>query len=298
MGSSNKTSTLLVVVVGCFLLLAGSVQATGTAKSTEALRQQILERLADLEDRHPGEQATIFQIRFALESLYQQASPDLTDPVCSKGFTVPDLSRGKRFYDDCEGLSGQALRKHLAKLVGNHCSVGYQEAQDIVFEDLDNYGGWVECIYTGRKLACTSEPNASDMNIEHTWPQSQGATGIAKSDLHHLFPSDSKANNIRANLPFGKVADPTWEQGGSKCDRKRFEVRAKQRGDTARAKFYFALRYNMSIPADEEAVLRKWHREDPPDEKERKRNDRIQNIQHNRNPFVDRPEFVDLISDF
>ncbi|MFZ5949748.1 MAG: endonuclease, partial [Candidatus Rifleibacteriota bacterium] len=40
------------------------------------------------------------------------------------------------------------------------------------------------------------------------------------------------------------------------------------------------------------------HREDPVDEEEKARNDRIENIQHNRNPFVDRPDFVDQISDF
>jgi endonuclease I len=77
-----------------------------------------------------------------------------------------------------------------------------------------------------------------------------------------------------------------------------FEVRPARRGDIARAHFYFSVRYAMPIGAAEESVLVAWHQEDPPDDRERERNDRIVRIQRNRNPFVDRPEFVGRISDF
>jgi deoxyribonuclease-1 len=33
-----------------------------------------------------------------------------------------------------------------------------------------------------------------------------------------------------------------------------------------------------------------WHRSDPPDGHERWRNDRIEVLQGNRNPYIDRPE--------
>lgn len=288
-----------VVLAGCLLFPATETYAQkGGPRSTNALRQQIIERLESLEERHPGDQATIFQLRVDVEELYQHVMPDLTDPVTFRGPEVPDLSLGTRPYDGSENLSDSALRQFLVKLISNHHPIGYQEAQDAVFSDVDNHNGQVECVYTGRKLACSGEPPATNMNLEHTWPQSQGATGIAKADLHHLFPTDSKANGIRGNLPFGKVSQPNWQEGGSMCDRSRFEVRPEQRGDTARAKFYFAVRYNKSIGPNEEAVLREWNREDPPDEKEQKRNDRIQNIQSNRNPFIDHPEFIDRISDF
>ena len=77
-----------------------------------------------------------------------------------------------------------------------------------------------------------------------------------------------------------------------------FEVRPKFRGDIARAHFYFAVRYNQPIPQDEENILRAWHHEDPVDARERKRNNEIEKVQLNRNCFVDRPDFVDLIADF
>jgi endonuclease I len=54
----------------------------------------------------------------------------------------------------------------------------------------------------------------------------------------------------------------------------------------------------MRIDRNEEETLRQWNKEDPVDAKEMARNDRIENFQHNRNPFVDCPEFIDRISDF
>jgi hypothetical protein len=42
-------------------------------------------------------------------------------------------------------------------------------------------------------------------------------------------------------------------------------------------------------------LLFKWHTQDPPSAKEINRNDAIYNLQGNRNPFVDHPEFVALI---
>ena len=45
--------------------------------------------------------------------------------------------------------------------------------------------------------------------------------------------------------------------------------------------------------------IRAWHAGDPVDDLEKQRNDEIyNNWQHNRNPFIDHPEWVDQISDF
>lgn len=77
-----------------------------------------------------------------------------------------------------------------------------------------------------------------------------------------------------------------------------FEPRDDHKGDVARAMFYMSVRYWWVIPDEMEAALRDWHTLDPPDDDERARNDRIQEAQGNRNPFVDRPEAVDEIDDF
>ena len=46
------------------------------------------------------------------------------------------------------------------------------------------------------------------------------------------------------------------------------------------------------IAADGLAGLLAWHEADPPDARERLRNDRIAAEQHNRNPYVDHPEIA------
>ncbi|HNV68967.1 MAG TPA: endonuclease [Candidatus Ozemobacteraceae bacterium] len=205
---------------------------------------------------------------------------------------------GNNLYTPCVGLTNEALKEKLQSITEYQVGLDYREARRQMFTRLDNVGGSVECVYTGRKGRYSALPNDRDMNCEHTWPQSHGAVGIAKSDLHHLFPTDSEANSKRGSLPFGPVNSAEWAEGGSKCDGDVFEVRPEQRGNTARAKFYFAVRYGKRIESEEEATLREWHKQDPVDDFERRRNDLIENLQHNRNPFVDHPEFVDQISDF
>ena len=95
----------------------------------------------------------------------------------------------------------------------------------------------------------------------------------------------------------------TWSDGGSYKGTDIngytvFQVRPEHRGNVARAKFYIAIHYDMNIPYYEEPTLRQWHAEDPPDAAELARNSAIQLIQRNRNPFIDNPGLVDVISDF
>ncbi|HPT44604.1 MAG TPA: endonuclease [Candidatus Rifleibacterium sp.] len=290
---------LTVMFFFSFSLCSDAADKQRPAKSPQALYKEIMLHLDEIEQHAPKCQISVYKTRDALNKLYSHISGDLTDPFDIKGnLTVPDLEKGATMYDRAASLRDEALKKELLSLVNNHVSVGYQRAQDLIFSDLDNRAGYVECVYTGRKLKTSGEPDATNMNVEHSWPQSKGAVGIAKCDLHHLFPADSKANGIRGNNPFSTISNPAWEQGGSKSDGDSFEVRKEQRGNTARGMFYFAIRYGMRIADDEETTLRKWHKEDPVDELEMKRNDRVQNFQNNRNPFVDKPEYVDQISDF
>ncbi len=275
--------------------------------------KKLVQLLESLEEKYPRDRASFVQVQKHAYELMDQARRRQFEAITPLAQSLKQRqdSRGRNrgrvgpvdfqpvnLYAQCMSLRDDNLIRSLRDLVDNQIPVGYQAAQDIIFSKLDNHGGVVECVYTGRKLETQGEPNASNMNIEHTWPQSQGATGDAKCDLHHLFPTDSKANNLRSSFPFGNVENPTWTQGGSKFNGKVFEVRPKQKGNTARAMFYFSMRYNKKIADDQEAVLRQWHKQDPVDDDEIERNNRIENFQHNRNPFVDHPEFVDQIKDF
>ena len=212
--------------------------------------------------------------------------------------------------DPYEGLRDNALKSALRQTNRRHRDLGYGPARDFMFEyDMANVGavGQIECVYTGRKAFVDGRLDAQNQNpmynTEHTWPQSRGASGVARSDLHHLFITDGAANGKRGSVTFGEVVNASWSEGGSKLGsdssgHKRFEPRDVHKGNVARAIFYFAVTYNHQVSAAEEAALRAWHVQDPVDDAERARNDAIEGIQRSRNFFIDRPDLVDSISNF
>jgi deoxyribonuclease I len=202
-----------------------------------------------------------------------------------------------------DGLKDKALIQALHDAYSQHKDLGYNQARKVIFTALDNHDGQVECVYTGREITTDKIPSSNDMNTEHSWPQSKGATGPAKSDLHHLFPTDSKANAIRGNYPFGEVKNVKWSQNGSKFGTDAngqlvFEPRDEHKGNVARALFYFSTVYGKPIPAGDEAVLKKWNTLDKVDAAEVARNTAIEGYQGNRNPFVDDPTLAERIADF
>lgn len=230
------------------------------------------------------------------------AGPDAgTDPD-----TGPDPDAGDNPFT---GLSDDALEAAMRQSNTGRIDLGYGGARDFMFQyQMDNVGaqGEIECVYTGRTAFVTDRRNAQDQhdyNTEHTWPQSLGATGSAKSDIHHLFITDMQANGRRGSYPFCNVVSSDWSEGGSKLGTDStgqtcFEPRDVQKGNTARAMFYFAVTYQYDIPANTEATLRAWATQDPVTAADRARNDAVSGVQMTRNFFVDYPELIDEISDF
>ncbi len=208
-----------------------------------------------------------------------------------------------QMYKPLEGLCGDSFKSKLRSIISTNKDLGYTTARKTFFGKLDNVGGEVCGVYTGKCIRTSGIPNSNVMNCEHSWPQSKGATGIAKSDLNHLFPSDSRMNSRRSNYPFCEVVDASYEEYGSalgysKYRTKCFEPPFSHKGDVARAMLYFSVRYKKSIDAEQEEFFRKWHEEDTVSEKEMVRNDGVEKYQKNRNPFIDFPRFVYLIEDF
>jgi endonuclease I len=147
------------------------------------------------------------------------------------------------------------------------------------------------------------------LNIEHTWPQSKFTkkkSKVQKSDLHHLFPTDTQTNNDRANHTFYNLENsspmsecPTSKVGYNRPLRQMsFEPPTEHKGNVARALFYFSIRYKGHINDVEESVLRLWNILDPVDAEELRRNDMIELKQGNRNLFIDDPGLADTILNF
>jgi deoxyribonuclease-1 len=200
-----------------------------------------------------------------------------------------------------------------------HTSIGYSEARKILFGEVygktDSQGNYVEDVYCEKKFYFnhvddTDEMHAS-VNIEHTWPQSKFAARFSKemqkSDMHHLFLTDSDANNRRGNFPFGNVVQGDDELNVHDCHSSRlsrqggrtvFNPPTSHLGNVARSLFYFAVRYGTEIDPAQEAVIREWHKNDPVDADEKERHEKIAAHELIRNPFVDHPEIVNSITNF
>ena len=201
--------------------------------------------------------------------------------------------------DNCD----RDLKKKLKAIIDGNKDLGYTTARQKMFSQVDNNDGEVCGVYTGICLKTSGIPDANRMNCEHSWPQSMGAVGIAKSDLHHLFPADSRMNSRRSNYPFCEVSDASYQGYGSALGESEFgtrcfEPRDEHKGTVARAMLYFSVRYTKVLDSQQEGFLKKWNEQFATSDNERARNEVVERLQKNRNPFIDHPWLVELIVDF
>lgn len=216
-------------------------------------------------------------------------------------------------YSGTNNLTGESLKTALKAAASNgHNSLGYNTARNRMFMDIDNQKisqgasvNTLEGVYTGQVItnyANRSEAQNMGFNTEHTFPQGFFSSNEPmKSDIFHLFPTNGNANSQRGNLPFGVVSgNPSWSIGGSKKGGGKFEPRDEQKGQTARAMMYFVIRYQdySNHFAGQENILRTWNEDFPVTNLEEDRNDRIDQYQGNRNPFIDYPQFVERFTSF
>ena len=171
-----------------------------------------------------------------------------------------------------------------------------------------------------------SHSNEGDTyNREHTVPQSWFTKASPMvADTHHILATDSVVNGLRSNFPYGEVGTPDEggltlngsKKGNSKISSYSgtvFEPIDEYKGDIARGYFYMAIRYSDKLAnwGDGAEVVftssypyltsyaldlfTKWSHLDPVSDKEIIRNDAIEDVQGNRNPFIDHPEWIDTI---
>jgi len=153
-------------------------------------------------------------------------------------------------------------------------------------------------------------------NREHVWAKSHGDFADIRpmdGDAHNLHAADASVNVIRSNYDFDSVPDGTFiNEADAYYGGGAFEPADRDKGVIARTIFYMAVRYegtdneldlevvdaiNTSDKAEHGklSTLLEWNRDYPPTEFERRRNERVFQSQLNRNPFIDYPEFADLI---
>lgn len=239
------------------------------------------------------------------------------------------------YYNSANGLTGNPLKVALHHIIKGHTSISYAQIWN-AFWSTDNKGnGVVWDMYSDRPGGtppytyqmvtdqCGNYNTEGDCyNREHSWPQSWfNNDGTARTDMHHIFATDGFVNNKRANYAFGEVRSASWTSlNGSKLGSCMtagfsgtvFEPIDAYKGDFARAIMYMSVRYysedsgwgssDMTTKSEIKpwaiAMLLRWNDLDPVSPKEIERNNAIYNdYQHNRNPFVDHPEYARMIWD-
>ncbi|CEG28632.1 endonuclease I family protein [Bacillus sp. B-jedd] len=141
-------------------------------------------------------------------------------------------------------------------------------------------------------------------NCEHVVPQSwfDGQEPM-RGDLHHLFACEPSCNLMRSNFPYHDFASYEPEvsinrirEGCGMAEEKKFEPEY-GKGIVSRATMYFMLRYKTVDIRDKVnlALLLAWHNQYPVTKYEKHRNAAIFEIQGNRNPFIDYPEWAETL---
>lgn len=239
------------------------------------------------------------------------------------------------YYNSANGLTGNSLKVALHNIIKGHTSISYGQIWN-AFWSTDNKGNGIVwdmysdrpngnspyVYYLGQDQCGTYSGEGDCYNREHSWPSSWfNDQSTPRTDLHHIFATDGYVNNRRGNYPFGEVRSATWtSRNGSKLGSCKtsgysgtvFEPIDEYKGDFARAIMYMSVRYynedsgwgNSDMTTKSVIkpwainMLLRWNELDPVSQKEIDRNNAIYNdYQHNRNPFVDHPEYARMIWD-
>ena len=240
------------------------------------------------------------------------ATPTQAQPaVTSVGATADD-----DYYKDAIGKTGEELKTALNQIISDNDQISYSEVWDalkLTDQDPANEAN-VILLYSGRSQSKDDNGGDADQwNREHVWAKSHGDFGTATgpgTDVHHLRPTDVSVNSERGSKDFDMGGDEVEEAPGNFTDGDSWEPRDEVKGDVARMIMYMAVRYEGtdSYPDLElndevengknplmgrQSVLLEWNEQDPPDDFEQNRNQVIfDQIQHNRNPFIDHPEWA------
>lgn len=169
---------------------------------------------------------------------------------------------------------------------------GYDDTDSVVSNDRSR----------DKDLSCHTSSCAGLWVREHVYARSLGTPNLEfegpGSDAHHLRSIDNAMNSSRSNRRF---ADGSGHSTTLPDDL--FYPGDEWKGDVARMMMYMYVRYgdqceatnigsgsaSYSTFADMPDIFLEWNDEDPVSQYEHNRNDILQGMQGNRNPFIDNP---------
>ena len=222
-------------------------------------------------------------------------------------------------YDSLHSLMADTHAYYVSYSGYNPGSLAYFWASTDAVSDSESYVMFYSDIPSGEGVK---------LNREHVWPKSRASFQEKNggSDLHHLRPAVASLNSAKSDHTFGNIFG-VYEDGykeGVLNDQVMYYVSTREdlfeckddvKGDVARILLYVYCRWQQpnlysdvteGLPAldpDDKAdsgkkviesldTLLQWCEQDPVDSWEMARNDLVQEVQGNRNVFIDYPELA------
>ena len=214
------------------------------------------------------------------------------------------LDEVEEYYLSITATSGNLLKLQLRTLISETHKLTTSYSSLLTYlqeadEDPNNPNNML-LFYTGQSVPKTS--STSVWNREHVWPKSLGwfTESGAGADMHHLRPCMPNLNSSRSNDRFGLTSEGAYFYPVV-TDSKYNGTGIDYRGDVARIIFYMFVRYEQADQytfiqvGQYEEIFLEWNEIDPVSETEIIRNDYTYQIQGNRNPFIDYPEYAEMI---
>jgi len=260
-----------------------------------------------------------------VQDLYGNAMVNVTTTF---SFIAPKIPEG--YYESAENLNGEELRAALHEIIKDHEARSYDYAWTAFYTTDVKPNGKVWDIYSdipggtppyeytfGTNEGGIGGQEGNGYTREHSFPKSWfgGTVMPMYTDIFALYPCDAHVNGNRGVYPYGEVSVAEWTSlNGSKRGQNTypgysgivFEPIDAYKGDLARTYFYMTTRYytedeawpgspmvsGANLLPWAESMMLEWHAADPVSRKEIDRNNAIYEIQKNRNPYIDHPEYL------
>lgn len=237
------------------------------------------------------------------------------------------------YYNSAQGKAGHVLFDALHVIVSGHTVIPYSsstkldtsDALKVLDEDPADTNN-VMTFYAGESEPKSTFGQTTSWNREHRWCNAYGLDSKepSYSDLFNLHAEDYNVNSSRGDKYYdvSNPAGPNYHNPAHaeaplcSTDFDSWEPPSQYKGAIARSIFYMATRYtgdHTNEPAlhitDDIALIQStnsymgklstliaWNAQYPVTTAESNRAELVYSLyQHNRNPFVDHPEWVNLI---
>ena len=208
------------------------------------------------------------------------------------------------YYSSCDGKTGNTLKAALAAF-NNPTNPSYDWSRYEAADEAQDDSTSILCVYTRHNIKKNSHVGSyswDTWNREHVYTQT--AFPNSKTDNHNIFACEGQINATRGDKKYAELKD----NGGTRVSEfghttdcyvssSYFEPCDEAKGEIARACLYCTIYYGYTLPQifDSIDTALKWNATFTVTPREIYRNNIVQGLQGNRNPFVDHPSYAQAI---